>query len=557
MIGMSSEDIGLKVSVQGEKLFKQSLQEINAALRVNNAELEAVSAAYKGNENSIDALTAKQDALDRSILTQTDKVRALETALSESANKYGEADRRTLRYQEQLLKAQAALDKTRYTLSETSDALENVKDGTDESSASFSDLAEKLGVDLPPALSSAIDGLDGVNKSGLALVGVLGGIVTGLAKATISTAETSKELETLSSVTGFSVEALQELDYAGTALGVESDQITDSMKDLTSAMRDARGGSEDMQSAFDTLGVKVSKNNGDLRSANEVYFEVIDALGQVRNETERDALAMQIFGEEAQKLNPLIEAGIDTLGGLAQEANNLGYVMDTETVSKFSDLQDSLGQLEKQSEAVKNSFAVALLPVLTSLFETVSNIPTPVLQMIITLAGIVTTIVLVVKSIKEMTSTASTIKGFFDTFDKSSLKTTAIILGVVAALIALAAIIAVIMGKSGELNATMSSIGDTIGGIQGQVQTAQNSYSQIPRYARGTSYHPGGLAVVGENGPELVSLPRGSQVYPNGQTPGGSNTYYITIDAKNVKEFNDIVKIVQEQRRRNVQFGRR
>lgn len=553
---MASEDIGLKMSVKGEKAFKQALGEINAALRVNNAELEAVSAAYKGNENSIDALTAKQDALDRSILTQTDKIRTLEAALSESANKYGEADRRTLRYQEQLLKAQAALDKTRYTLSETSDALENVKGSTDESSTSFSDLAEKLGVDLPPALSSAIDGLDGVNKSGLALVGVLGGIVTGLAKATISTAETSKELETLSSVTGFSVEALQELDYAGTALGVESDQITDSMKDLTSAMRDARGGSEDMQSAFDTLGVKVSKNNGDLRSANEVYFEVIDALGRVRNETERDALAMQIFGEEAQKLNPLIEAGIDTLGGLAQEANNFGYVMDTETVSKFSDLQDSLGQLEKQSEAVKNSFAVALLPVLTSLFETISNIPTPVLQMIITLAGIVTTIVLVVKSIKEMTSTASTIKGFFDTFDKSSLKTTAIILGVVAALIALAAIIAVIMGKSGELNATMSSIGDTIGGIQGQVQTAQNSYSQIPRYARGTSYHPGGYAIVGENGPELVSLPRGSQVYPNGQTPGGTNTYYITIDAKNVKEFNDIVKIAQEQRRRNVQFGR-
>lgn len=553
---MASEDIGLKVSVQGEKPFKQSLQEINAALRANNAELEAVSAAYKGNETSIDALTAKQDVLDRSILTQTDKVKALESALSDSANKYGEADRRTLRYQEQLYKAQAALDKTKYELNETSKSLQNTKEDTDKTSTSFSDLAEKLKENLPPALQTVVDGLDKIDNSSVALVGVVGGITAGLAKATLSTAETSKELERLSSVTGFSVEALQELDYAGVSLGVENDQITDSVKDLTSAMRDARDGSEDTQKAFSDLGIKVTKQNGDLKSANEVYFDVIDALGEVQNKTERDALAMQIFGEEAQKLNPLIEAGIDTLGGLAQEANNLGYVMDTETVSKFSDLQDSLGQLEKQSEAVKNSFAVALLPVLTSLFETISNIPTPVLQMIITLAGIVTTIVLVVKSIKEMTSTASTIKGFFSTFDKSSLKTTAIILGVVAALIALAAIIAVIMGKSGELNATMSSIGDTIGGIQGQVQTAQNSYSQIPRYARGTSYHPGGYAIVGENGPELVSLPRGSQVYPNGQTPGGSNTYYITIDAKNVKEFNDIVKIAQEQRRRNVQFGR-
>lgn len=555
MIGMASEDIGLKVSVQGEKPFKQSLQEINAALRVNNAELEAVSAAYKGNENSIDALTAKQDALDRSILTQTDKVRALETALSESANKYGEADRRTLRYQEQLLKAQAALDKTRYALSETSDALENVKDGTDESSASFSDLAEKLGVDLPPALSSAIDGLDGVNKSGLALVGVLGGIVTGLAKATISTAETSKELETLSSVTGFSVEALQELDYAGTALGVESDQITDSMKDLTSAMRDARGGSEDMQAAFDTLGVKVSKNNGDLRSANEVYFEVIDALGRVRNETERDALAMQIFGEEAQKLNPLIEAGIDTLGGLAQEANNLGYVMDTETVSKFSDLQDSLGQLEKQSEAVKNSFAVILLPILTRFLEVISSIPEPVLEMILKIAGITVVIVSIAKAANGLGKAASGIKDFISGF-KGMSKVEMAIMGVVLALIALLGLIVVLFDKKDDMESMMDSIGNNMSKIRGQVSTAQNSYSQIPRYARGTSYHPGGYAIVGENGPELVSLPRGSQVYPNGQTPGGTNTYYITIDAKNVKEFNDIVKIAQEQRRRNVQFGR-
>ncbi|WP_288016452.1 hypothetical protein [Microcystis phage Mae-JY04] len=38
---------------------------------------------------------------------------------------------------------------------------------------------------------------------------------------------------------------------------------------------------------------------------------------------------------------------------------------------------------------------------------------------------------------------------------------------------------------------------------------------KIPGYAGGTDNHPGGLAVVGENGPELLNLPRGSQVIPN------------------------------------------
>lgn len=34
-------------------------------------------------------------------------------------------------------------------------------------------------------------------------------------------------------------------------------------------------------------------------------------------------------------------------------------------------------------------------------------------------------------------------------------------------------------------------------------------------YADGTSFHPGGMALVGERGPELVQLPRGSSVTPN------------------------------------------
>ncbi len=40
----------------------------------------------------------------------------------------------------------------------------------------------------------------------------------------------------------------------------------------------------------------------------------------------------------------------------------------------------------------------------------------------------------------------------------------------------------------------------------------------IPRFAQGTSFFGGGLALVGEQGPELVGLPRGSQVIPARET---------------------------------------
>jgi hypothetical protein len=43
----------------------------------------------------------------------------------------------------------------------------------------------------------------------------------------------------------------------------------------------------------------------------------------------------------------------------------------------------------------------------------------------------------------------------------------------------------------------------------------------FPKFAGGTDFAPGGLALVGEKGPELVNLPRGAQVIPNNVAMGG------------------------------------
>ena len=40
-----------------------------------------------------------------------------------------------------------------------------------------------------------------------------------------------------------------------------------------------------------------------------------------------------------------------------------------------------------------------------------------------------------------------------------------------------------------------------------------------PGYADGTPSAPGGWSMVGERGPEMMYVPRGSQITPNGQDP--------------------------------------
>jgi hypothetical protein len=55
-------------------------------------------------------------------------------------------------------------------------------------------------------------------------------------------------------------------------------------------------------------------------------------------------------------------------------------------------------------------------------------------------------------------------------------------------------------------------------------------------FAGGTDFFTGGRAMVGETGPEIVDLPRGSRIYPHGQKPpdsGGGPTHNITVNVNN------------------------
>lgn len=64
-------------------------------------------------------------------------------------------------------------------------------------------------------------------------------------------------------------------------------------------------------------------------------------------------------------------------------------------------------------------------------------------------------------------------------------------------------------------------------GMMGRMMNWNNGGGSEPEgYAMGTDFAPGGPAMVGEAGPELVNLPRGSQVIPNHQLPVdlGGNT---------------------------------
>lgn len=196
---------------------------------------------------------------------------------------------------------------------------------------------------------------DTTEKSGLLekifAGGFLANIATQALNAVLSTLKqlateaftAADELSKLSSETGQTTDELQELQYAGDELGVQTDTVTGALKRLINNMESAKSGSGDARDAFESLGVSYKDNvTGALLDSNTVFANIIDALHNVTNETERDALAQDLLGKSATELNPIIEAGSAALGNLAEEAHSANAVMGEETVAALDTAGDRM-----------------------------------------------------------------------------------------------------------------------------------------------------------------------------------------------------------------------
>ncbi len=543
---MAIPKAGVSLVVENDQQFKDALSEVNAGLRVNKQQMQLVAEQTREMDDQQAALQQRYEAAQQTLQSYRDKVQVLQQAYENSARREGEASKTTMQWRASLISAQTEVAKQESLLRDLSSGQETARKTTASLADVVNGLANALGISLPPGLQTAVDKLDGFSASGAAAVTVVGGLVGALASSTMDMSKTADDLLTLSTQTGLTTDQLQEFEYASELVDVSTDTLRGSLVKLTNNMQTAATGTGSAADAFKTLKVKVADSQGHLKSNYDVFLQTIDALGKMKNETERDALAMDIFGKSATDLNPLIEAGSGRLEELAEQAHEVGYVVDNETLQSFGELDDAMQKLDKQGDAVKRSFAEALLPVITAFVDVITAIPTPVLTAVIAITSIATVILLVVKAVKELSGPVSMVSGLvgrvMSFMDPLYIKLMLIVAGITA----LVAVVAVLIGKGNEINSAMSGISSATTG------TMRAANSKVPQYATGTRNARGGMALVGENGPELVNLRGGERIYTNGQTRsllGGDSISIgqITIDAKNVKEFNDIVNIARNE----------
>ena len=376
---MANNIKGITIEIDGNTTsLQKSLKDVDKTIKDTQTSLKDVNKLLKLDPGNTELLTQKQ--------------KLLKTAIDETKNRLNQLKEA----QKQFGEGTAEYDAIQREIVETEQKLK----GLEQEYRNFGSVAgQKI-----QAVGKDIQGFGGAVKSaGQAFAPVsaaAAGLVGGLAAMGVNAVKAADDLNTLSKQTGLSTDTLQKMQYASDLVDVSVDDIVGAVRKMKNNMD---SDSESVKAAWDKIGVSATDASGQMRPGEDVFYDVIGALSQIPNETERDQVAMDLFGRSADSLAGIIDDGGTSLQTYGQEAENLGLILSGDTLNSLNTLNDTLDQTKAQLSGtfaeLGASVAEVLAPVLEQAVVLIQKVADAIremdpetLQMIITIAAVVAAI---------------------------------------------------------------------------------------------------------------------------------------------------------------------
>ena len=346
---------GITIQFKGEtSQLEQAIRKVNSSTKDIDKNLREVNNALKFNPTKVDLWRQKQDLLKAKIKETENNLKSLKNMQSQLDAKG--VDKNSAEYQ----KLQREIITTESKLKTFKGQLNQV--GNVKLKAA-SEQFKQWGSSLEEAGRQ----MQGISMAAGALVASLGAI-------SYKAGQNADDLNTMSKVYNIGTEDLQKYKAAADLVDVDLDTIAKTHQRLTKAMSGSEDETGAQAEAFQKLGVSVVDSNGHLRDSDAVWQDTIKALGEVENETERDALAMTLMGKSASELNPLIEDGGETYERVAKTMEKYGLdFVDQETLDKANQFNDQLDTMKLLGSVaisqVGASLAEFLVPALEKIVD--------------------------------------------------------------------------------------------------------------------------------------------------------------------------------------------
>ena len=472
---MAGRIAGITIDIDGNtSKLQDSLKKLDGSLRTTQNNLKDVNKLLKLDPGNTELLVQKQKNLQTAIKGTGLRLNELKTAqegVKEGSEEWDALQREIIATEQELK-------------------------GLEDEYKAFGSVGAQQVAAVGQAMQDVGGKIEGVGQKLAPISAAAAGIVTSLAGLGYAAITGADDLNTLAKQTGLSTAEIQKMQYASDLVDVSFDSIASALRKLKSKMDPAN-------ETFKQLGVSVTNADGSLRDASEVFYDSIDALSQIENETERDQVAMELFGKSADELAGVIDDGGAAMKQFGKDAEDLGLILDQETLDSLNEMNDTIDTLKarftkafaKLGATVAKVFGPALEKAAgfaQKLSDKIANLSPEQVKLASTIAGVVAVIApltigigKVVGGIGKVMTTAPKIVSTVKLITGALSPTGLMIAGIAAAAVALGV---VIYKNWDKISAWTQEMGDKISGIWSTVKESVSNAVNSLRDAVSTAW---------------------------------------------------------------------
>lgn len=342
---MAGRISGITIEIGGDTTKLQTaLKGVDKRLKETQASLKDVDKLLKLNPGNVELLTQKQKLLTSAISDTKERLETLKQA------------------QEGVAKGTAEWDALQREIIETEGNLKTLE----KQYKDFGSVAAQQMAAVGKSVKDVGGKIEGLGKAFAPVSAAAAGLGTALLGAGYNAVKTADELETLSKQTGISTDDLQKMRYASELVDVSVESMTGAFSKLKKSMTGH-------EATWKRLGVDVKNADGSMRDANTVFYETLQALSQITNETERDQVAMEVFGKSADQLAGIIDDGGAALKAYGDEAAELGLILSGDTLDALNETNDTIDRIKGQMSASVTELGASLAEGLAPAVETIAG----------------------------------------------------------------------------------------------------------------------------------------------------------------------------------------
>ena len=367
---MPTRDIKTRFKLEGEQEFKRTMTDAANAVKVLNSEQKLAKAQFEATGDAEQYAADQARILKEQIDHQKKSVAAAEEAIKRLTDNGVEKNSK------QMQTWRTKLNNAKTALLNMQNRLDKVGTELGEEDKAFGD-AETAGKDFQTQMEKVATGINLQNA-----ISAVDSIKTHIEQIVSTAARAAKamwdmgvegsvwadNLATAANEAGVDVETYQSWQYASRFIDTSVDDIVRNWKDIDSKFAAGGDTARDYMAVLAKVGIASGKANGQMRTGQEIFWDMIDYLHGIGDDAERTSQAITLFGNDWRKLNPLIAAGSAAYKEMADQGRSVAVVSE-ENVNALGKMNDEYEDLSAQFTAFKMNALAELAPTFNTVAE--------------------------------------------------------------------------------------------------------------------------------------------------------------------------------------------